>query len=164
MFCPKCGQPQASDQIRFCSLCGTNLGEIAKVIARDPNNSCEQEETLTRRLLAIALYLSVAILAVTGWGPWSGPEGMRFRALAIVLSFLTFILLFSRPLSGVIYKLLPQDSKQGATEAIPTGVGTPALPPSQSIPVNGLNRRRVDTAEMLPHSVTEHTTALLEKK
>jgi hypothetical protein len=160
MFCPKCGQSQASDQIRFCSLCGTNLGEIAKVIAREPNDSSPRDESLTKRFLSLALYVCVAILAVTGWGPWSGPQGAQIRTLAIVLSLVTFVLLFSRPLKEGICKRRPQSSKQGVAESIRSDTDAHALPPARSIPVN---RRRVQTAEMVPLSVTEHTTTLLDK-
>ncbi len=96
MYCPKCGQPQSSDQIRFCSRCGVNFDQVENLIARDSNNPFARDESLPKRLLAMAMYVVVAILAVTGWGPWSGPEGTRVRALAITLSVLTFALLFSR--------------------------------------------------------------------
>jgi hypothetical protein len=117
----------------------------------------------------MAMYIVVAILAVTGWGPWSGPEGTRVRALAVTLSVLTFILLFSRPLRQMVHILLPQNTGRGNSsqpiEQVRSAVDATALPPAQSVPVTGLNQQRVNTAEMVSSpSITEHTTALLEKK
>lgn len=169
MYCPKCGQPQATDRTRFCSRCGVNLDRVANLIAGDSGDTFERDEPLTKRLLAVALYVVVAILAVTGWGPWSGPGGTRVRALAVILSVLTFVLLFSRPLRQMIHMLSPRkagrDESSQPTEQIRSAAAAPALPPAESVPVSGLDRQRVNTAEMVPrHSVTEHTTALLEEK
>ena len=169
MYCPKCSQQQSSDQMRFCSRCGLNFGQVANLIARDSASSFEHEETLTKRLVAMALYIIVAILAVTGWGPWSGPEGERMRTFAILLSVLTFVLLFSRPLRQIIHTLLPRCSKQADSSQLmeewDSARAEPALAPAQSIPVRGLNPQGLNTAEMVsPHSVTEHTTTLLDKK
>ncbi|HAF15758.1 MAG TPA: zinc ribbon domain-containing protein, partial [Blastocatellia bacterium] len=33
MYCPKCGQQQASDAVRFCSRCGFLLEGTAAVLA-----------------------------------------------------------------------------------------------------------------------------------
>ena len=33
MFCPRCGQEQASGELRFCSRCGLPMGIIAEVLA-----------------------------------------------------------------------------------------------------------------------------------
>ena len=168
MYCPKCGQPQSSGQIRFCSRCGVDFNQVADLIARDSNKPPDCDESLTKRLSAMVMYILVAILAVTGWGEWSGPQGTQIRLLAIILSALAFVLLFSRPIRQMIYKLLPDNAEQGDSspiEQIRSGVDAPALPPAQSVPLTGRYQQRVNTAEMVPQpSVTEHTTALLEKK
>jgi hypothetical protein len=35
MHCPKCGQQQVSNETRFCSRCGMQLAEVAKIVALD---------------------------------------------------------------------------------------------------------------------------------
>lgn len=170
MYCPKCGQPQSSDQIRFCSRCGVDFDQVANLIERDSNKtSPDRDQSLIKHLLAIAMYILVAILAITGWGEWSGPQGTQVRAFAFMISVLTFVLLFSRPLRQMITKLLPHNCELGKSshpiEQIRSGVGAAALPPAQSVPWTGRYQQRVNTAEMVPQpSITEHTTALLEKK
>ena len=32
MFCPRCGQQQASDEVRFCSRCGLQLDALAEFV------------------------------------------------------------------------------------------------------------------------------------
>ena len=34
MFCPRCSQEQASEEIRFCSRCGLPLGLVSEVVSR----------------------------------------------------------------------------------------------------------------------------------
>jgi hypothetical protein len=169
MYCPKCGQPQSSDEVRFCSRCGVNFDEVADFIASDSNNRHRRRDSVTKLLSTMAMYIVVAILAITGWGPWSGPKGTEIRGFAIIVSILTFILLFSRPLRRTIYQLFSHDSEQRDSRELiepkSADVGATALPPAQAMPVTDLYQQRVNTAEMVaPHSVTEHTTALLEKK
>src|SRR4028119_1734357 len=33
MFCPKCSQQQVSDEVRFCSRCGFQLGVVAELLS-----------------------------------------------------------------------------------------------------------------------------------
>jgi predicted amidophosphoribosyltransferase len=35
MFCPKCNQQQASDEMRFCARCGFPLSAVADLIAHN---------------------------------------------------------------------------------------------------------------------------------
>jgi hypothetical protein len=169
MYCPKCGQPQFNDETSFCSGCGFHLSKVKKLVTQDSRNASEKDEPITRRLVAMAMYILVAILAVTGWGPWSGPEGTRFRNIAIFLSVLTFVLLFSRTIRQITQQLLSGNSNLADSsqliEKVDSDIDAPPLPPARSIPVSGLNPRRANTAEMAqPNSITEHTTTLLDKK
>ena len=167
MYCPKCGLPQSSDQMRFCSRCGVDFNQVANLIEPDSNKPPDRDESLIKRLSGMAMYILVAILAVTGWGEWSGPQGSQIRLLAIILSALTFVLLFLRPIRQMIHNLLPDGCERNSAEPIEQIKSRvdAALPPAQSVPLTGRYQQRVNTAEMVPQpSVTEHTTALLEKK
>jgi predicted nucleic acid-binding Zn ribbon protein len=144
MFCPKCGQEQASESVRFCSRCGFKLNTA--------------EETLTKNLIKMAMYLVLALCAIIGWGSGYG----EVRLIITLIAAITFYLLFSRDLKHIFHKLFSQKIE-------PLEQGTPAsqesaLPPAQSMPVPTLGSHRVNTAEMVqPPSVTEQTTTLLDK-
>ena len=149
MFCPKCGQEQASESMRFCSRCGFKLGTV--------------EETLAKRLITMAMYVVLAMCAIVGWSSiTAGPAYMQVRVITTLIAAITFYLVFSRDLKHIFYKLFSQSIEQikPTTHASQES----ALPPVQSIPVPTLGSHRVNTAEMVqPPSVTEHTTILLDK-
>jgi hypothetical protein len=141
MFCPKCGQEQVSESLRFCSGCGFKLNTV--------------EEGLLKRLMGMALYLVLTAAAIFGMGAISaGPNYMQLRFLITLLAVVTFYLLFSRDLRQVFHNLI----KQGTSTTQETD-----LPPAARA-VATLNPHRVTTAEIVPPpSVTEHTTSLLDR-
>jgi uncharacterized membrane protein YvbJ len=98
MFCPKCGQRQVSDDVRFCFACGAKLGTGA--------------EALTKRIIALLMYMALTALALSGWGPSSGPMYTQIRALIILVSVITFLLLFSSDLKRAFSKLFRQEKDQ----------------------------------------------------
>jgi hypothetical protein len=146
MFCPKCGQEQASESVRFCSRCGFRLNGF--------------EEAITKRLIMMAMYLALTICAMAGWASiTSGPAYMQIRVIITLIAAITFYLLFSRDLRQIFYKLFSQTIEQIKPASHESG-----LPPPQSTPLPALGSRRVNTAEMVqPASVTEGTTVLLDK-
>ena len=150
MFCPKCGQEQASESVRFCSGCGSNLKAV--------------EETLSKLLLKIAMYLLLTTCAIFGWGSFTfSPGYMQVRGIITVLAAITFCLLFQRDLWRIVNKL--SSKSPGQTKQTISAAQQSALPPAQSQPTPTLEPRRANTAEMVqPPSITEHTTILLKKK
>ena len=158
MFCPKCGTQQVSEEARFCNACGAEL-----TYGRGPS---------TRRIIAMLMHVALTALAIMGWGPWSGPSYMQVRALILLLSIISFFLLYSSDLKRAFSILLGQPRGQSDRETLASSdsntfkqVGTasrqPALP---SPPVNSLGKRVKNTAEIRrPPSITEHTTELLNK-
>jgi uncharacterized protein (DUF983 family) len=149
MFCPNCGQEQASESVRFCSRCGFKLSMV--------------EEPLAKRLIKITMYLVLAVCAIMGWASiTSGPNYMQVRVITTLIAVITFYLLFSRDLKHLFNKLFPQNIEH--IKQITPAAEKPVLPPAQSIPVSSLRPRRVNTAEMVqPPSITEQTTTLLDK-
>jgi uncharacterized protein (DUF983 family) len=149
MFCPKCGQEQASESVRFCSRCGFNLNTV--------------DEALANRVIKMAMYLVLTMCAIIGWGSiTAGPAYMQVRVIITLFAAMTFYLLFSRDLKHVFNKLSSQNIEQ-IKQATPASQES-ALPPAQSIPVQTLGSHRVSTAEIVqPTSVTEQTTILLDK-
>jgi hypothetical protein len=160
MFCAKCGQQQVSEDVRFCCACGTKLGSA---------------EGSTRRIIAMVMHIALTALAIAGWGPWSGPMYTQIRVLIVLVSVVTFLLLFSSDLKAAFSKLFGQGKDKSDEETAPSssalstfsqvaGPRQSALPPTSSVPVDRLGRRDKNTAEMVrPPSITEHTTELLDK-
>jgi hypothetical protein len=149
MFCPKCGQEQTSESVRFCSRCGFKLNTVG--------------EALATRLIKIAMYLVLTVCAILGWGSiTAGPNYMQVRVIITLIAAITFYLLFSRDLKHIFYTLFPQDIEQ--IKQVGPVSRESALPPAQSIPVPTPGAHRVNTADMVqPPSVTEQTTILLDK-
>ena len=149
MFCPKCGQEQASESVRFCSRCGFELSIV--------------EEPLAKRLIKMTMFLVLAVCAIMGWASiTTGPDYMQVRVITTFIAVITFYLLFSHDLKHIFNKLFSQNIEH--TKQITPASEKHVLPPAQSIPVSDLGPQRVNTAEMVqPPSVTEQTTTLLDK-
>ncbi len=149
MFCPKCGQEQTSESVRFCSRCGFKLNIV--------------EEPLPKRLIKMTLFLVLAVCAITGWASiTAGPNYMQARVITALIAAIAFYLLFSRDLKHLFNKLFSHNIE--LIKQIRAASEKPVLPLAQSIPVSALERHRINTAEMVqPPSVTEQTTTLLDK-
>ncbi|HEV3471549.1 MAG TPA: zinc ribbon domain-containing protein, partial [Pyrinomonadaceae bacterium] len=157
MFCPNCGQQQTSDETRFCSRCGFQLGvvkavlaageaagEVAVVRGEDP---ARRNKDLT---LGVALMFALALLvaAVTV----ELPPGHSNRIINLVVAWLVLTLLVNlRPLLRYFFGGAgPAGAKADGARlgrapvdaALPPAFETaaaPAAPPAQSdqIGVNG---------------------------
>jgi uncharacterized protein (DUF983 family) len=149
MFCPKCGQGQVSESVRFCSSCGFKLNI--------------EEEPLATRMIKMALFLVLVACAIMGWASvTSGPGYWQVRVIITLISVISFYLLFSRDLKHIFDKLFTQNIE--LEKQITIAAEKPFLPPAQSMPVSAFVPHRVNTAEMVqPPSVTEQTTTLLDK-
>ena len=149
MFCPQCGQEQASEFVRFCSRCRFRFNTV--------------EEALAKRLIKMAMYLVLTIFAILGWGSvTAGPAYVQVRVIITLIAAMTFYLLFSRDLNHIFNKLFSQNIEQ--MKQVTPASQESALPPAQSLSVPTFGSYRVNTAEMIqPPSVTEQTTTLLEK-
>ena len=149
MFCSKCGQEQASESVRFCARCGCRLST--------------HEEGLAKRLILMAMYLVITISALFGWGSiTAGPGYMGIRVFVAIVAAITFYLLFANDFTHILSKLSSQNIEEKKRIASSNHEST--LPAGHGIPLASLGSRSINTAEMVPlPSVTEHTTALLDK-
>ena len=149
MFCPKCGQEQTSESVRFCSRCGFKLNIV--------------EEPLPKRLIKMTLFLVLAVCAITGWASiTAGPNYMQARVITALIAAIAFYLLFSRDLKHLFNKLFSHNIE--LIKQIRAASEKPVLPLAQSIPVSAFELHRINTAEMVqPPSITEQTTTLLDK-
>ncbi|MEK6283905.1 MAG: zinc ribbon domain-containing protein [Acidobacteriota bacterium] len=60
MFCPRCGNQQVSNEMRFCSRCGLSLGLVTDLVA----NSSDQLKREKRELTGIALMMATVLMLV----------------------------------------------------------------------------------------------------
>jgi hypothetical protein len=175
MYCPQCGQEQASSEMRFCSRCGFPLGGVADLLARGgltttaPQSgpqvrglSPRQKGTRAGIMQMMSGLLVVPIVAILSHNIF-GWQGLIIPLAALI----TFV----GGLLRIIYARLYEDD---TPEMLPDSPPAPAqltararvsaLPPPQSVPAADFAPRRVNTAELVPPpSVTENTTRLLDE-
>ena len=173
MYCPKCGQQQISDEMRFCSRCGLPMSGLAEWVAGGgvPSKYPALKKVSSRsrrrkgmRLGAKVMFLGgllfpvvLAIsLAVDEGGPMILPVLILFVGLAIML----YSRLFVEDIPAF-------QSELAQTTRLATASEASALPSASNIPIHSpgdFARPRVRTNELAqPPSVTEHTTKLLDQ-
>ena len=182
MHCPRCGQQQVSEDIKFCSRCGFPLGLVSEILAHggflpqlaELNN--KSKKWLTRNLgLKISLiwfllldFILVPLAAVTD----APGEIVAFFAVvgfcgALLLTVLSFLFL---PSENKSLQMQTEPLNQTQTPQYISGnQNRTALPPQTSQPVSDYapptagSWKAPDTGELVPRSVTEGTTKLLQK-
>jgi hypothetical protein len=180
MHCPRCGQQQASDSMRFCARCGFPLEGAMVLLAHGgilpQYESAGGETKISARRKGVkqgALLMLVGAVLVPLLGVFASFAPFRigtafefFTAAAAILCFV----------GGPLRMLFAALFEEGApprpfvmpTSYAPSALASPpvrlaALPqPAATLPVGW--RARPQTAEIVqPPSVTDHTTRLLEK-
>lgn len=174
MYCPRCSQEQASEDLRFCSRCGFPLAHVASVVASGgvlPQMDASGKTIWTRRngLIFSLLWFMFFVLIVTSIFSIIDIEKVAsFAAVVGTMGALMFV-----AASFLLLKNEPRASRLTVKTDEPEFVKNlyqkpqAALPPEQSIPVSTYFPRtagnRRDTNDLVQPSVTENTTKLLEK-
>lgn len=167
MFCPKCNQQQASEELRFCSRCGFPLAGVAMLLANDgalPRlEHHDQPPGRRSRIIKESLLLTLTSWAIALVGMVMWDWGSPVETIAKVGSLIFFILGMIGLLRFLFAFLFVKETSSIAPElAFPAAPRQSALPPQQDIPLSDYPRR-INTKEMSPRvSVTENTTRLLE--
>ena len=177
MFCPQCGQQQASDAARFCSRCGFQLGAVSGLLATGgaapemmmteavpaPPSPKRKGAQLGGKLMLTGLFLIPALLALSeliGVNENIGLAGVVIL-MAGVFRILYALLFEDGPYRRQLQRqpaFIPQQQFAPPREAS-------ALPPGQGVPARGYVPPRADTADFSYRpSVTEGTTRLLDKE
>ena len=184
MFCPRCGQKQLSDGVRFCSSCGFQLEVVSQLLPtsgqlhwRPPEPAAGQLTPRQKGIRQGAILLASTFLIVPVLGILSDLIGFpdELVGLAAVICFIGGILrmLYARFLQeGPPPVMQPVMAPPYVPPAVPPNyLGTPAqnttLPPAQhQPPAASFRPQRFDTGELVnpPPSVVDHTTRLLDKK
>jgi hypothetical protein len=174
MFCPKCGQQQPAEGMRFCSRCGFTMSNVSLLVESNgvlPQPPAPTRATISRnRIMIEGAMLTVfgwtAVFIASFWFDASGRAEGISQISALIFAILGFIGLF-RFLYGFLFvkdagqtAALPASSSE---YTLPRSANYAALPPQQSVPISDYPLRP-NTKEMSPRpSVTENTTRLLDE-
>jgi hypothetical protein len=179
MYCPKCSQQQASEEIRFCSRCGFLLTGIAQVIENNgllPVASKQTgEKLLTPRKKGVKQGIFALLLLVLT-SPILLAIGKEMELHPGVL-FMTMFILFISCIIRIIYAVMfetnepfvaEQNDFQTAQNILADKRNIGSLPPKQTNPVSDfgppVNGKWRDSKELVFSSITDVTTKQLDKK
>jgi hypothetical protein len=179
MYCPKCSQQQVSDEVRFCSRCGFQLGAVRELIASGGALVGREVEVQGNQLSPAFRGVRKGVWVMLAGFPLALVTGLLTAindafAILILLPVLCFVAGFARLLYGTFIEEKAPQVKRDAPQpdiasVMPAQRGTaarsPELPPARVEPIEDFTAQRVVTAEMAqPPSVTENTTRLLDEE
>jgi hypothetical protein len=161
MFCPKCGQPQSNDEVRFCVRCGLQLDGVKDLITLPvQNDSGNQRISKWQRqgvkTGAKIIFLSLILI------PLFLAFGLIDKELLVLILVPKTIFLIG--LFWMIYARIfgesPIQKKQSEIQTINSANLFSQHEQPKALPTQSIN-----TAEIIqPASVTEHTTKIFEKR
>ncbi|MEP6900386.1 MAG: hypothetical protein ABJA66_01475 [Actinomycetota bacterium] len=181
MHCPRCGQQQVSEEIKYCSRCGFPLGLVSEVLVNDgflPQLAdLHKSKKLVTRKLGLKISLLWFVIITCLLLPLAAITGAP-KQLVAALAIIGFV-------GGLLITLLSWFFLQNETKLFPAQTALSnenyapkflagkraqtALPPQTSQPVSSYEPptagswKAPDTGDLVAHSVTEGTTRLLQK-
>ncbi|HEV2704880.1 MAG TPA: zinc ribbon domain-containing protein [Pyrinomonadaceae bacterium] len=182
MHCPKCGQQQISEEVRFCSRCGFLLEGVAHLVASGgmvsvpprpmmaappavmPQESATKQRATQRgtKMVFWSVVLFPFFLAFSIGADSPGPLVVPFTLFFLGIMQIIYARLFGE---HMLPSRRERRERRKQAEVAPPYQPPNSLPPMQSTPVAPPSfRQRADTAEFIspPGSVTENTTRLLD--
>jgi len=177
MHCPRCGQQQATDSMRFCSRCGLPMEGTLHVLAHGgmlPVMAPEGEKERSPRAKgvmqgSILFLLGIIIVPILAIMASFAPQRLDnvFGFFAAVSAIICFVGGPLRMLFAAIFEQGAPKYPQFSQTSFPPPPIQPArvsaLPPAAVNPAS--QWRRPDTAEIQPPgSVTDSTTRLLDRE
>lgn len=115
MFCPKCSQPQSSEEARFCPRCGFPVGAVREMVGREEARAAEevhargedalpaQKDISTGACLMFAGGVAAVLWGLMGTRPPA--EVLLPQAYLILGLALVFLLTLFHPLLGRLEEL-----------------------------------------------------------
>ncbi len=165
MFCPKCGT-QNPENGKYCRSCGTDLGNISEALSGKLRKShalldkkgkpISYEGAITKFFSGLAFLIVAIVLATTGvaggkmWWFW-----LLIPAFGSIGAGIAQYIQLKKEETGNYLPAIDADDKN-----ILTSNQYAALPPSQASYVSPESRYK--TGDLVPSSVTDGTTKLLE--
>lgn len=180
MHCPRCGQQQISEEIKYCSRCGFSLGLVMELIANGgflPQLSSETKKGIlpTRKTgvkIGVVWFLVITFLLTPLFAIINADE---LAGMLAVLGFMGGILIiaiswmFLEKENSMILRRSLVPMENNAAQLYGNPAAQTALPPQTSRPVESYappveSWKAPNTGELAkPGSVTEGTTKLLNK-
>ena len=173
MHCPRCGQRQNSDEIRFCTKCGLEISEVKELLAPESVQTKSNRKSANNKansqglMMVFAGFAVILILAILR-------DFINIPKSLFAVTVLIFII------GGAIRMALPSlfDGKNltGSKDDMPEydletnklsggQFFDKSLPEAEYRPSVNFGVKSYDTNELLPiTSVTEVTTRELEKE
>ena len=186
MFCPNCGQQQASNQMKFCSRCGFPLGLVSEVLANGgflpqlaelnyKNKRLNRRNVFFFGLIwfLVSTLILVPITAIIFGDDRAGEVLIPFMAILGTMGgilMMIFSLFFSSKaknnaeFTGQKQNFVPQNQINSAAinNALPPqSANFTSANAAYSPPLGGW--REAKTGELVPPSITEGTTRLLDR-
>lgn len=179
MHCPRCGQQQISDQTKFCSRCGFQLGLVGELLAnggflpqlaelyKGKTTWFSRKNGVIFSILWFIFFVMMvpAFFGIAGEDDAAGVSAVFGVFTTMMLLIISFAFLKRAPKS---YELAPH--QMPAAQSLYGNSAMGALPPQQSQPASTYmppegSWRAPDTGDLVkrPGSVTEGTTKLLKK-
>jgi hypothetical protein len=169
MFCPRCGQQQISDEVRFCPRCGLSLAQVPALLTVGDAAAAEgsspgvplRKRAQIRRGAKIMFFSAVLFPIFLGLSiavDEPGPLIVPFTVFLAGLAWMLYFVLFGEE--------IPRAGAGEGRKEFRDSHTAPALPPSTFVPASGFGQRRANTSDMAqqPPSVTEQTTRLLDEE
>jgi hypothetical protein len=180
MYCPRCGQQQISNEIKFCSRCGFPLTLVTEVL--ENGGFLPQLAELSKKgklpdrktglkiglvwflLLLFILTPLFAIADIEELAAASAVLGFMGGALMMIFS-----LLFLKKENPLVYDRSMIANENIAPQFLSGKNRQTALPPQQTQPAESYmppagHWKAPETGDLVPHSVTDNTTKLLNKE
>jgi hypothetical protein len=175
MFCPQCGQQQASDVARFCSRCGFQLGAVSGLLATGgaapelaleavpaPESEKRKGARLGGKLMLSGMFLAPALAMLSEL--IGTPDELAMIGLIVFMAGM-FRLLYALLFEDGPYRRQFQRQQTYVPQQHFAPREASALPPPQGVTARSYVPPRADTADLAYRpSVTEGTTRLLDRE
>ncbi|MEK6337476.1 MAG: zinc ribbon domain-containing protein [Acidobacteriota bacterium] len=184
MYCPKCSQPQVTEETRFCSHCGLSLNNLKEIVSAgglsktvQAKESAEQRSPRQKGLRQGVFLILLSVVLIPAYillAPLfsandrlveSAVSDTPFEKISQTILLTIFMLGLARTLYARFFQAGASDAEGESDPVQLRGAAShQALPPVQGIPVAGFGSWRANTGEIAkPASVTEHTTKSLDR-
>lgn len=176
MFCPRCGQQQVSENIKYCSRCGFLMELVADILANggvlpqlldlNKNKKLFSRKNGLKAALIWALVMWILVtpfFGVLGADELAGIAAILGFAGGVLLTLISFLFLDNKPALNQTSVNMRSDYANNNLG----GASANALPPQQSVPASAYappaGKWQTTNDLAAPPSVTESTTKLLQK-